>query len=273
MAHKSALFAIDLGTSSTTASHCVVKDEINSKGEPIRTRYKGVNITEVKDWPGGNKNDATGNICVPTDLIYDRASQGLRFWGFEAKQYLDDDNPEINPESVVHIEHIKLLILDPGQANPASPATVRYRVQREKVIQELGKQPEEVFEDFMNQIIHHVVTNAVRKYMKQLGENDNIELILAFPSGWPDHVHTKVAAIGARAMRKAINAHNLRNKQFDVQNVYTVSETLCGVKEWLRETIAEAEMSNDLDQEGTNLDDFNVSTIPPQDVQRALDYY
>lgn len=262
MPHSSVLFGIDLGTSSTTASYCIVKDELNAKGELTRTRYKGVNVIEVKDWPGGNKNDAIGNICVPTDLIYDRASRELRFWGFEAKQYLDDDNPEIKPESVVHVEHIKLLILDPAESNVATPATERYRTQRDQIIQELGKQPEEIFEDFMNHTIHHVVTNATRRYINSLKENDNVELILAFPSGWPDHIHTKVAGIGARAMRKAIDAHKLQNMRFDVENVYTVSETLCGVKEWLREAIAEAEISNDLDQEGTNLDEFNVSNFP-----------
>ena len=59
-------------------------------------------------------------------------------------------------------------------------------------------------------------------------------------------------------MAKAIAANDLQGMVFGIENVYTVSETLCGVKEWLRDTIAEATTSLDLDVQGTNLDELNV---------------
>lgn len=47
---------------------------------------------------------------------------------------------------------------------------------------------------------------------------------------------------------------------FGIENVYTVSETLCSVKEWLRESVAEAS-SIDFEPQTTNLDELNVSRL------------
>lgn len=60
-------------------------------------------------------------------------------------------------------------------------------------------------------------------------------------------------------MTKAISKSSLQNMNFGIENVYTVSETLCGVKEWLRERVAEATFSIDLDQQVINLNELNVS--------------
>ena len=97
----------------------------------------------------------------------------------------------------------------------------------------LGKQPGELFEYFLNEVIAHILGSANRKYFNGISSL-KVELVLAFPSGWPDFIHTRVAGIGARAMFKAIAANNLQDMILRIENVYTVSETLCGVKESLR---------------------------------------
>jgi len=259
MQQRTLIISIDLGTSSTTASHISVNDSFTPDGQLRRERGR-VNIANIRDWPGANKGDATGNICVPTDLIYSKADKKLLFWGFQAQQYLDDPYPEIHPDTVFVVEHIKLLLQDPDNAPTSTVAGERYRGLRARLTETLGKQPHEVFEDFLNEVILHVIGSANRKYFSGISSH-KIELILAFPSGWPDFIHTMVAGIGARAMVKAIVAYQLQDMVFGIENVYTVSETLCGVQEWLRDTIAEASESTDLDMQGTkNLDVLSVCT-------------
>jgi hypothetical protein len=256
MQQRTLIVSIDLGTSATTASHIIVSDSFTPDGKLRRQRGR-VNITNIRDWPGGNNGDATGNVCVPTDLIYSKADRKLFLWGFRAKHYLDDPYPEIDPDTVFVVEHIKLLLQDPDNATISTPASRRYRALRDRLTATLGKQPEEVFEDFLNEVIAHIIGSAHRKYFNGISAF-KVELVLAFPSGWPDFIHTRVAGIGARAMAKAIAANDLQDMVFGIENVYTVSETLCGVKEWLRDTIAEATTSIDLNLPGTNLDELNV---------------
>jgi len=256
MQQRTLIVSIDLGTSATTASHIIVHDSFTPEGKLHRERGR-VSITNIRDWPGGNKGDATGNVCVPTDLVYSKADRKLLFWGFQAQQYLDDPYPEIHPDTVFVVEHIKLLLQDPDEAKTSTVASERYRVLRNRLIATLGKQPREVFEDFLNELIAHVIGSAHRKYFNGI-HSCKVELVLAFPSGWPDYIHTTVAGIGARAMANAITTNDLQNMVFGIEDVYTVSETLCGVKEWLRDTIAEAATSSDLDPQGTNLDELNV---------------
>ena len=64
----------------------------------------------------------------------------------------------------------------------------------------------------------------------------------------------------APAMEKALEAHHLINITFGIQNVYTVSETLCGVKEWLETALEEATASIALAIAPTNIDDLNVGS-------------
>jgi hypothetical protein len=250
--------AIDLGTSATTANYVMVRDSLDADGKQHREKCWSVN--DVRDWPGGHLGDATGNLCVPTDLVYDKALRQLLFWGFEAQHYLDEPFPEINPDRVFVVEHIKLLLPDPDKAKVPTSASARYRNKREELAETLGKHPYEVFEDFMTEVVGHVIESAKRRYNNGI-HSCQVELVLAFPSGWPDYIHTAVAEIGARAMKKGISKNCLQNMTFGIENVYTVSETLCGVKEWLRDNIAEATVSVDLDQQTINLDELNVSRL------------
>jgi hypothetical protein len=212
----------------------------------------------MRAWRGARKGDAIGNICLPTDLVYDRASRELLCMGFQAQQYLDDPSPEIAREKVFVVEHIKLLLNDPDKAKVSPETAARYRNMRDELFQTLSKDPYEVFEDFLGAVIDEIIGAAKRSIRAPL-ETAKLELALAFPSGWPDLVHRNVAAIGARAVQKALEIHNLQGMTFGRQNVYTLSETLCGVKEWLTATIEEASISLDLGPQTSNLDELNVS--------------
>jgi len=255
---KTLLVALDLGTSSATANHCMVQDRFDPSGTLIREKYDKVLVKEVMDWPGGSKSHATGNVCVPTTLVVEKASRQLLFWGFEAQQYLDDPIPEISSDRVVVIEHIKLLLPNPDDAKTPTNATTRYKAKTEELMNELGKTPFEVFEMFMDRVVEHVVGDANRRFSSTI-HNSTFELILAFPGGWPEHVHTRVAEIGAMSMSSAIKKHRLQGITFGTEYVYTVSETICGVREWLGNAIAYAAIPSEGDQQGINLDELEVS--------------
>jgi hypothetical protein len=257
MVHPALIVAVDLGTSATTSSHTRVRDSFDNQGKLRREKLGSV--SDVTDWPGCIEG-ATGNNCVPTDLIYLRNTRELLYWGFEAKEYLDDEFHPLSRSDVFVVETIKLLLPDPDEAKVPSATSERYRAMRKTLAATLDKDPEEVFEDLLSRVLAHVLENATRKYSIPL-HNHQIELVLAFPSGWHDHIHTTVARIGARALQKAVITHGLKNIIFGIENVYTVSETLCGVKEWLRETFSEAS-SIDFEPQTTNLDELNVSTGP-----------
>jgi hypothetical protein len=257
MQRTTLIVAIDLGTNATTASHVIVHDSFTAEGGLYRDRGE-VSVTNVRDWPGGSNGAAIGNVCVPTELIYRKADRKLLLWGFYATQHLHDPLSDIEPETVYLVEHIKLLLQTHEDATIISSSTARrYRELRNTLIATLDKQPEEVFEDFLNEIVRHVIKSANRKYFNGIS-SFNIELLLAFPSGWPDYLRTKVAEIGARAMTNAIAANGLKNVVFGVENVYTVPETLCGAKEWLRDTLAETRALVDMGFQRTNLDEINV---------------
>jgi hypothetical protein len=250
------VFAVDLGTSATTAQWALAVDSFDRDGN-LRRGLIGSPV-EMRAWRGARKGDAIGNICLPTDLVYDRASRELLCMGFQAQQYLDDPSPEIAREKVFVVEHIKLLLNNPDKAKVSPETAARYRNMRDELFRTLGKDPYEVFEDFLGAVIDEIIGAAKRSIRASL-ETAKLELALAFPSGWPDLVHRKVAAIGARAVQKALEIHDLQRMTFGRENVYTLSETLCGVKEWLTATIEEASISLDLGPQTSNLDELNVS--------------
>jgi hypothetical protein len=250
------IIAVDLGTSSTTAQWVLAADSFNRYGE-LQRGLIGRPV-EMNAWRGGRKGDPIGNVCLPTDLVYDRASKELLCMGFQAQQYLKDPSPEIAREKVFVVEHIKLLLTDPDNIKVSPETAARRRKMRDELVRTLQKSPYEVFEDFLDAVIEELIGAAKMGIPRSL-ETSKLELALAFPSGWPELVHRKVAAIGARSVQKALEIHNLQTMTFGIQNVYTLSETLCGVKQWLTETIEEASRSNDLLPQTSNLDELNVS--------------
>jgi hypothetical protein len=250
------VLAVDLGTSATTAQWALAIDSFNQQGVLQRKCFG--RPVEMRAWRGARKGDAIGNICLPTDLVYDRASRKLLCMGFQAQQYLDDPSPEIARENVFVVEHIKLLLNDPDDAKVSPNTAARYRNMRDELARTLQKDPYEVFEDFLDAVIEEIIGAAKISIPFPL-ETSKLELALAFPSGWPELVHRKVAAIGARGVLKALEIHNLQRMTFGIENVYTLSETLCGVKEWLTATIEEASISLDLGPQTSNLDELHVS--------------
>jgi hypothetical protein len=255
-AQRCLVVAIDLGTSAATAQWALAIDSFNRLGE-LQRGFIGSPV-EMKAWRGARKGDAIGNICLPTDLVYDRASKKLISMGFQAQQYLDDPSPEISREEVFVVEHIKLLLTDPDNIEVSNETAARHRNMRNELEQTLQKGPDEVFEDFLDAVIEEIIGAAKMSIRISLATS-KLELALAFPAGWPELVHRKVAAIGARSVQKALEIHNLQTMTFGIQNVYTLSETLCGVKEWLAATIEEASLSIDLGPQTSNLDELNVS--------------
>lgn len=255
-AQRCLVVGMDLGTSATTAQWALAVDSFNHRGE-LQRGFIGSPV-EMRAWRGARKGDAIGNICLPTDLVYDRASRKLLCMGFQAQQYLDDPSPEVAREKVFVVKHIKLLLNDPDHAKVSSETAARYRNMRNELVQTLQKDPYEVFEDFLDAVTEEII-GAAKISIRIPLETSKVELALAFPSGWPELVHRKVAAIGARAVQKALVMHGLQRMTFGIQNVYTLSETLCGVKEWLTATIEEASISLDLGPQTSNLDELNVS--------------
>ncbi|TVY50003.1 hypothetical protein LOCC1_G000105 [Lachnellula occidentalis] len=254
---RTLVIAIDLGTSATTALHSIAADSFDIQGKLQRNRTG--RVREMRAWPGSRKNDAIGHTCLPTDLVYDRATGQLQCWGFQAQEYLDDPSEQSRRGNVFIVENIKLLLNDPNDERPQTSASRRYRSARHNLFRVLRKDPYEVFEDYLNEVVQYIIADAKRcasGYL-DLFKCFNVELSLAFPSGWPIYVHQRVAEIGSKAVHKALTTHGLSNMVFGIENVYTVSETLCGVKEWLTTAADEdTSMPVDFDPQSSNLDEI-----------------
>jgi len=137
---KLLVMANDLGTSATTGNHCRVRDTYDNQG--TRKREKLGSVLNVTDWPGCIEG-ATGNVCVPTDLIYHRQTGELLYWGYEASRFLDDPlaHDRFPDSDVFLVETIKLLLPDlkDTQDTQVSSASERYRDLREGLIATLKK--------------------------------------------------------------------------------------------------------------------------------------
>ena len=62
-------------------------------------------------------------------------------------------------------------------------------------------------------------------------------------------------------MQKAMAANSLLDMKFGIEQVYTESETLCGVKEWLQDSTTAS--SAGLAKPPTHMDEYQVGD-PPQ---------
>ncbi|TVY59197.1 hypothetical protein LCER1_G000355 [Lachnellula cervina] len=250
--------AIDLGTSATTALYTVAVDSWDKHGKLQRKRLFRKE-PEMVAWPGSRPNDSIGRPCLPTDLVYDRATGQLRLWGFSAQKYLDDPFEQTKRGEDFIVHNIKLLLNDPNAKWEQTPASERYSSARHNLISVLRKGPYEVFEDYLIEVVEHIIGYAKGSTRGRLNsfKSFKIELSLAFPSGWPVYIHQRVAEIGCRAVQKAVMTHGLENTVFGIEDVYTVSETLCGVKEWLSKAVEEdLSMAVDLDPQTPNLDEL-----------------
>jgi hypothetical protein len=237
--------AIDLGTSSTIAKYTRAYDNYCKDTGKLERQKLGA-VCDVSDWPCDfGSPGSMDKICLPTELIYERATRKLLFWGFVAQRYLNASIPDPPLKDVFVVENIKLLLPESDEFDVLSdqtPPPNRFRDSRMTLMATLGKDPYEVFEDFLTCVLEYILRSAMKRYMTSLNEH-HIELVLAFPSGWGGHIHTTVAQLGATAMENAFATLKLINMTFGIEDVYTVSEVLCGVKEWLREISDETSMT------------------------------
>ncbi|TVY83310.1 hypothetical protein LSUE1_G001552 [Lachnellula suecica] len=238
------VIAIDLGTSTATALYAVARDSYDEEG---KTKREFKTVSKMTAWPGCRRSDEIA--CLPTDLIYEKATGQLLYRGYQAQHYLDEPSPEIKREDVFIVEHNKLLLY----VDEETITSARYQATRDEILRVLGKTPFEIFQDFLDNIISQIIEVAKRSINSPL-EFYKLELGLAFPSGWPPHIHSNVAGTGARAVIKALAANKLSDMSFGLENVFTHSETISGIKEWLRTAIEAAEHSIDLSPQKLNID-------------------
>ncbi|KAF4631492.1 hypothetical protein G7Y89_g6638 [Cudoniella acicularis] len=252
---KNLLAAIDLGTGSQAAAYALVEDSRSADGS-LRREKPQRSPRQVGTWPGsydGGKN--LGDYCLPSVQVWLKSTRQLLFWGFAAQAYLNLHFPDPPLEDVYIVDHPKLLLLDHDRIGVRTVNSEQFRAEREELEAVLGKSPREVFEEGLKPVVKHVMESARDDYAQYYESLNSckVELVLAFPAGWPDYIHTMVAGCGARAMGHAISSLGLENVVFGIEDVYTVSETMCGVKEWLRDIVGEVAVSLDL-----------VSNPPPE---------
>jgi hypothetical protein len=70
-----------------------------------------------------------------------------------------------------------------------------------------------------------------------------MEPVLASSSGWEDKNVAQIRNGAKKGPRKP----RLENIIFGLEHVYAVSEAICGIMEWLRETVSEFFAVEDLD--------------------------
>jgi len=62
-------------------------------------------------------------------------------------------------------------------------------------------------------------------------------------------------------MNTAITSNGFQNIKFAIQDVYLVSETICGCKAWLRSVVSEELFTSNIDDMGRNIDGVRVRMI------------
>jgi hypothetical protein len=250
------LGGIDLGTSATTAQLLLVRDSYDAEGKLHRESLGSA--VEMKSWQGARRDDPIGNICLPTDMVYDRTSKNLLCMGFQAQEYMDDPKPEPPRTRVFIVEHIKLLLMDPKKTAVSPQTAARYNRMRDELKRVLDKSPDDIFQDFLDKVVGEII-RAAKAWFRISLATYKFELALAFPSGWQDVVHRRVTAIAARSVKKALELHGLETMAFGIQDVYTLSETECGAKQWLAAAINDEALELDLSPKALNLDELTVS--------------
>ncbi|KAL2069422.1 hypothetical protein VTL71DRAFT_14101 [Oculimacula yallundae] len=249
------LFASDLGTSTATFMGTLAEDSFDANGTLCR-RALGPTF-EMVYWPGGNGDSDDGDPFLPTELVYDRETRKLIAWGFDAAQFLKEVNQPMERYFVVR--HIKLLLMDPDTATSQTALTARSRVMRERIDTVLGKTPWDVFQDFFNCMSGAAVDKILEALCHTI-QPSRFELVIAFPPGWPPAVHQQVSALCTIGVDKVLqkNGFNIKNECFTNENVYAVSETLCGVNKWLQTVL---NTKSRVRTQPMNLDLFNEGDV------------
>lgn len=112
-------------------------------------------------------------------------------------------------EEVFVVRHPKLWLEDPEKTRRFTKASARYCRQSQAAFQILHKTPYEIYEIGLTPAIEHVLESAQRNYAASGGISGcKVELVLAYPSGWDDYIHKRVAMISARVLKGAFAKHD-----------------------------------------------------------------
>ena len=244
-----AIIAIDLGTSTTTTKIVFVyQEEINGQIHRKRVNFP-LHSEEVSDWPFSSPVPLGFRSRLPTYLIYSLERGDLMYWGFEAKEIVENTPEKIKKENLFVVEAPKTLLAD-GEITPTTQVEQRRNDRRKEMWERVRKRPFEVYQDFLCVLLNHVLSSHLGEFKRDvyrgLEFSHSINLVLAFPAGWNLTIHAKLAQSATIAMRRAIHKNGLNHLPFQTANVWTTSETICGVKEWFKGCMEGVILSSDL---------------------------
>jgi hypothetical protein len=226
------IIAIDPGTSTLSARYVIAYDRFSHQSHLERFIISEVSV--VDNWPGSS---SPGVIYLPTTLVYSKLSKELLHWGFAAHTHLEEEETVMNRLKEVVIENIKIVLQQPEDTTELDRVSSlpRHRETRNLITQVLNKTPDEIFEEFLTVTLTHVFERATLEHAAGsfFSEAIHVELVICFPGGWSGALHTRVAKLAANAMQSSMEKCQVRVDSFGLQDVYTVSETLSGIREWL----------------------------------------
>lgn len=257
-----AILALDLGTS-TSPAKCVIVEEKEKDNQIVRNKVLlSPHTEEISDWPCSSPVPLSFRARLPTYLIYSLDDGRLVYWGFEAKDIIEQCPERIARDNLFAVEAPKTLLMD-TRSSPTTPVEKRRHDRRIELSEKIGRQPHEIYEHFLDKLFGHVLSSNLgdteRDLFQWLSHCNAIELVLAFPSGWPPSIHAQLSQSAARAMQKAISSNHLTHLSFRIADIFTTSETICGVKEWLQDPTEGVKMSSDFRAEAkSNFDWINV---------------
>jgi hypothetical protein len=249
------IIAIDPGTSGLAATYALGRDTFD-KNTGKKSRFIIPHTeTQVDNWPGSSRGVSPGHVCLPTTLIYHRVSGQLLHWGFAAQKHLADQDPTIDRMQELVVENVKLLLPNPREITQLDKVSElpRHKSARAELANILGYQPSQVFGDLMRNCLSHILETAIVQFSPggYFSGPIHIELVICFPGGWHSSLHTNIAKLSADALRKEIGKHEVDVDSFGLQDIYTVSETLCGIRCWLDTNLVDEAESTDPDRDET----------------------
>ncbi|EHL00963.1 hypothetical protein M7I_3081 [Glarea lozoyensis 74030] len=225
------IIAIDPGTSTLSARYAIAYDSFNDQGQLER---EVIQESLVDNWPSSS---SPGAIYLPTTLVFSKVSKELLHWGFAAQTYLEEEETVMNRLEEVVIENVKIVLQQPEDATELDRVSSlpRHRETRNLITQVLGKTPDDIFEEFLTVTLSHIFERAILEHAARsfFSQSIHVEFVICFPGGWSGALHTRVAKLAANAMQKSMEKCQVRVDNFGLQDVYTVSETLSGIREWL----------------------------------------
>jgi hypothetical protein len=255
MAHQTQLIiALDPGTSGLAATYALGRDTFDNHGRKSRSIIPNTE-TQVDNWPGASRGVSPGHVCLPTTLIYHRVSKTLLHWGFAAQKHLAKQDPAIDRKQELVVENVKLLLPHLQEVTQLDKVSElpRHKKARIELFEVLGKEPSEVFGDLLRICFSHILKTAVTQFAPRgcFSNPTHIELVICFPGGWHSTLHTDIAKLSADALQGAITKNNVLVDSFGLQDIYTVSETLCGIRCWMQTNLVDEAESTDPDRHET----------------------